>query len=133
RSGTSQPVRWGAGNLSASQEVAAMLHSVPSSRSAVSVPEQVLLGLLFLAGVALLSLPAARGVSATFGWMPLWLLGLPGMALAMAFLLRRRASQTLTIDVASRRQRRRQVTDPAVNSRRPAGAVPRRRRRPQAA
>lgn len=110
-----------------------MSHSVPSSRSAVSVAEQVLLGLLFLAGVALLSLPAARGVSATFGWMPLWLLGLPGMALAMAFMLRRRTSQTLAIDVASRRQRRRQVTDPAANSRRPAGAAPRRRRRPQAA
>jgi len=38
---------------------------------------RVLLALMFLGLVAMLSLPQARAASATFGWMPLWLLALP--------------------------------------------------------
>ena len=41
-----------------------------------------LLGALFLGAVVLLSLPAARAASATFGWTPLWLLGMPLASLA---------------------------------------------------
>src|SRR3546814_7155766 len=41
-----------------------------------------LLGALFLGVVAMLSLPAARADSAAFGWMPLWLLGMPLASLA---------------------------------------------------
>lgn len=37
----------------------------------------VILGALFIAAVAVLSLPQARGVSEAFGWMPLWLFALP--------------------------------------------------------
>src|SRR3546814_19748100 len=36
-----------------------------------------LLGALFLGVVAMLSLPAARADSDAFGWLPLWLLGMP--------------------------------------------------------
>ena len=42
-----------------------------------------LAGLLFLAVVAVASLPAARGTSAAFGWLPLWLLGMPASGLAV--------------------------------------------------
>lgn len=58
--------------------------------SSVSVIEQGLLGAAALALVALLSLPAARGVSDTFGWLPFWMLALPLSAWAMARALRRR-------------------------------------------
>ena len=64
-----------------------MSQSHPSS---VSVIEQVLLGMAALALVALLSLPAVRGVSETFGWLPFWLLALPLSAWAVARALRRR-------------------------------------------
>lgn len=57
--------------------------------SSVSVIEQALLGIAALALVALLSLPAARGVSDTFGWLPFWLLALPLTAWAVARALRR--------------------------------------------
>lgn len=49
--------------------------------AAAEIPlARVLAGLLFLAGVALASLPQARAVSATFGWVPLWLLLVPASA-----------------------------------------------------
>lgn len=52
---------------------------------AVDWPSRVVLAMLFLAAVAMLSLPQARGASETFGWLPLWLPGLPAMAwLALA-------------------------------------------------
>ena len=41
---------------------------------------RVLEGVLFLGLVAVASLPSARGVSETFGWVPLWLLLVPGVA-----------------------------------------------------
>lgn len=46
---------------------------------------RLVLASAFLAGVALLSLPGARGASATFGLLPLWLAVLPAVAwLALA-------------------------------------------------
>jgi predicted outer membrane lipoprotein len=42
-----------------------------------------LLGALFLGIVAVLSLPAARADSAAFGWMPMWLIGMPLTSLCM--------------------------------------------------
>lgn len=59
----------------------------PAPRAATGPdwPARVLLALMFLAVVAMLSLPQASAASASFGWMPLWLLGLPGTAwLALA-------------------------------------------------
>lgn len=53
---------------------------------ALRAVEQLLSGLLFLGAVAIVSLPAARA-SASFGWMPLWLLGLPAASLATARIL----------------------------------------------
>lgn len=50
--------------------------------------EQALLGAAALALVAMLSLPAARGVSDAFGWMPFWLLALPLSAWTAARALR---------------------------------------------
>jgi hypothetical protein len=49
----------------------------PHSAHAVSTIERIALALVMLAAVAMLSFPAARGVSESFGWLPLWLLGLP--------------------------------------------------------
>jgi hypothetical protein len=65
--------------------------------SSVSAIEQGLLGMAALALVALLSLPAARGVSDTFGWLPFWLLALPLAAWAMARLLRQRSNHGLSL------------------------------------
>ena len=48
---------------------------------------RAVLALAFLAAGAMLSLPDARTASAMFGWLPLWLAGLPataGLALAAA-------------------------------------------------
>ena len=51
---------------------------------------RAVLAMMFLAAVAMLSLPQARGASATFGWLPLWLAGLPATAwLALAVARRR--------------------------------------------
>ena len=61
--------------------------------SSVSVIEQALLGIAALALVALLSLPAARGVSDTFGWLPFWLLALPLTAWAATRVARQRGRQ----------------------------------------
>lgn len=55
--------------------------------------EHALLGLAALAVVALISLPAARSASDTFGWLPFWLLALPLCAWATARLLRLRAGR----------------------------------------
>lgn len=51
---------------------------------------RAVLAMLFLAAVAMLSLPQARGDSATFGWLPLWLAGLPGTAWLALVVARRR-------------------------------------------
>lgn len=56
--------------------------------SSMSLLEQALLGAVALALVAMLSLPAARGLSDTFGWLPFWLLALPLSACGVARTLR---------------------------------------------
>jgi hypothetical protein len=56
----------------------------PSPAHAVSTIERAALALVLLGAVAMLSFPAARGVSESFGWLPLWLLGLPLSAWAVA-------------------------------------------------
>jgi len=49
-------------------------------------------GLAFAAGIALVAtVPAARGFSDLFGWMPLWLVGMPASACLVAYLQRARA------------------------------------------
>ncbi len=52
-----------------------------ANTSTHAVVRQGLIGLAFLGVVAMLSLPAARGIG-PLGWMPLWLLGMPLAALA---------------------------------------------------
>ncbi len=56
----------------------------------LSLLEQTLLGAVALALVAMLSLPAARGLSDAFGWTPFWLLALPLSAWIAARTLRGR-------------------------------------------
>lgn len=57
-----------------------------ASRCAVDAPAarvllaRALQALLFVAVVAMSSLPQARTVSETFGWLPLWLLAIPSAA-----------------------------------------------------
>ena len=69
---------------------AGVLHVAARGRPATDWPARVLLALMFLAVVAMLSLPQARVASASFGWMPLWLFGLPATAwLALAGVRRR--------------------------------------------
>lgn len=89
--------------------------SVPTAlaSAASSLPGQVLLGLLFLAAIALLALPAARGASASVGLLPLWLPGMP-----LAGLLALAAARA----VEARSPRRR---GPVASS-----ATPQQRRRP---
>jgi len=80
----------------------AALHATPS------MIEQVLLAALFLALVAVASLPGARAASAGVGWVPLWLLALPACSLAVAFALRRRrqaAAAASQVPAAFRRRR----------------------------
>jgi len=55
-----------------------------------------LLGAVFLGVIAMLSLPAARGDSAAFGWMPLWLVGMPLASLATLLLVRGIGSRVRT-------------------------------------
>jgi|GEM_PF-595105 len=83
---------------------------------ALRILEHLLLCALFLGAIAMLSLPAARGASATLGWMPLWLIGLPAASLATAFALR-----------LSRRGFA-QTPSSAMHRRRPAAVVAMRRR-----
>lgn len=54
-------------------------------------PARLVYALMFLAAVAMLSLPQARAASATFGWLPLWLAGLPATAWLALAAARRRA------------------------------------------
>ncbi|TWT22642.1 hypothetical protein FQY83_06400 [Luteimonas marina] len=78
--------------------------------------EHLLLGALFLGAIAMLSLPAARGASATLGWMPLWLLGLPAASLATAFALR--LSRRVAMQAPSSAPRRRRPATFAATRRR---------------
>lgn len=52
---------------------------------------RAVLGVMFVALVTMLSLPEARAASATFGWLPLWLAGLPASAWLALLLERHRA------------------------------------------
>lgn len=74
-----------------------------SQRPSSSVPllEQALLGAVALALVAMLSLPAARGVSDTFGWMPFWLLALPLSAWVAVRALRLRSHRRQALPMAT--------------------------------
>lgn len=69
--------------------------------SSISALEQALLGATALALVALLSLPAARGVSETFGWLPFWLLALPLSGWVVARALRHRGNCGYTRPMAT--------------------------------
>lgn len=65
----------------------------PAPLSADVLIEHALLAAAMLGLVAMLSFPAARGVDATFGWLPFWLTALPLSAWAMARTLRSRRSR----------------------------------------
>lgn len=84
-----------------------------TSSSAMPVLEQGLLGAVALALVAIMSLPAARGVGA-IGWWPLWLTLLPFSAWAALRLSRR-------LSAADESDRRRLPGSPrrAVSARNP--------------
>jgi hypothetical protein len=71
--------------------------------SSASVLEHVVLAIAALGVVAMLSFPAARGVSETLGWLPFWLLALPLTAWAVARGLR-------CLDAAGDRDARPQAT-----------------------
>ena len=80
--------------------------------TAASTPGQVLLGLLFLAAIALFSLPGARGASSAIGAMPLWLLGMPLaslLALAAAHAFDANMSRRCNPASSAALRRRRQV------------------------
>lgn len=82
------------------------------SRAAVGLPDvrapthrllsRLLVAALFVAAVAVLSLPAARTTSLLLGWMPLWLLGMP---LTSVVALRVSRSRIDVAGLARRRQR----------------------------
>lgn len=68
----------------------ARIHSATHAAAGIDWPARVVLALMFLAVVAMLSLPQARAANATFGVLPLWLAGLPATAwLALATVRRR--------------------------------------------
>ena len=64
-----------------------------SVQSSVPLVEQCLLGAVALGVVAMVSLPAVRGMSDTFGWLPFWLLALPLTAWAATRVARQRGRQ----------------------------------------
>ena len=92
-----------------------------SQRQSSSIPflEQGLLGAVALALVAMLSLPAARGVSDVFGWMPFWLLALPLSAWVAARALRPRSHRQRVLPMATVHPIR------AAHAARPREALPR--------
>ena len=103
------------------------------SRKDVAVPADPQLErsvrFVLLAGLALvLLLPAARGQSDWLGWMPLWLVGMPAVALwslhRFRLPLRNRASRNDSLQSARRRR-------PGTQARR--RAMPAMKRLPQAA
>ena len=111
-------------------EPAAMHPILPSRRAepfrpAPSAASSMLAGvpgLALAAGFALVAtVPAARAFSETFGWMPLWLLGMPASACLVACLQRARAmaSSTLARESAGVARTRRA---PAVTARRARNA-----------
>jgi hypothetical protein len=69
--------------------------------------DNVLRYALAIGGVLVLLLPAARGFSGTLGWLPLWLLAMPGVALwaLHGFPLPRPATSPAATVTAARRRR----------------------------
>ena len=65
---------------------------LPAAAVAPDWPARLVLAALFLAAVALLSLRLARGASAAFGLVPLWLAALPATA-ALALAAARRTDR----------------------------------------
>jgi hypothetical protein len=64
--------------------------------------------LVLLAGLALVVLlPAARGHSDWLGWLPMWLVGMPAMALWSLHRFRLPARKAAAADLAPPRRRRR--------------------------
>lgn len=79
-------------------------------RSPDALLAHVLLGIFWIAAVAVLSLPQARMASAIFGWLPLWLLAMP--LSAWLALQARRHVESRSLDAAPMRHRRRLVAAP---------------------
>ncbi|HVI58609.1 MAG TPA: hypothetical protein VM619_06995 [Luteimonas sp.] len=94
-------------------------HRANAAADAMPSPAHWLLGALFLGAIIVLSLPAARADSAAFGWMPLWLLGMPLASLAALAATRLRLPR-----------RRMPDSSPAMRRRRPGTTQARRRREP---
>jgi hypothetical protein len=69
--------------------------------SSVSLYEQCMLAVVALALVAMLSLPAMRSVSESFGWVPFWLLTLPLTAWAAARALRHHGQRDAALTMAT--------------------------------
>lgn len=82
--------------------------------------EQCLLGAAGLGLVALLSLPAARGMSAALGWMPLWLLLMP-LAAWVALRVARRGRAAAVVHLAMPTIPRRRSADAGALRRRDPG------------
>ncbi len=80
--------------------------------------DRLLRQIVIIGTVAILLIPAARGSSDLFGWLPLWLVGMP---LAAWWSLRRFPLPQLTIQMPRRRRvqalRRTRVRRPAKLSR----------------
>jgi hypothetical protein len=111
--------------------------TVPQAADAASSADArvrlCLLGAAFLGLVAVSSLPAARAVGA-FGWMPLWLIGMPLTSLLVMSMLRRHHRPDSSPDrLAARRAgasaaRRLPSARPGMAGPRLASPVPRRAR-----
>lgn len=106
------------------------MHPIPPSRraepfrpapSAASSMLAGVPGLAFAAGIALVAtVPAARGFSDLFGWMPLWLVGMPASACLVAYLQRARALASAPEQKRASAARTRRA--PAVTARRARNA-----------
>src|SRR5690606_38137763 len=128
----SQPLRWPPWTLWPSPGATAMTRSADlhTSTDPLRLVEAALLGLLFLAPVAVLSPPAARTAIPQLGRVSLWLLGLPAAALAMDRWLawsRLRTVDTAAPAAMAPARRRRASVVPARRR-----AAPRRQARPLA-
>lgn len=74
--------------------------------STASLLDEALGHALAIGIAAVLLIPAARGVSPSFGWLPLWLLGMPLAALAARRLLRFANGTQFTFPLSRARPRR---------------------------
>lgn len=104
---------------------------IPHKDAAVAVDPQLerALRLLLLTGLTLvLLLPAARGQSDWLGWLPMWLVGMPAVALWSLHRFRLPLRQAASRNDALQSPRRRR---PGAQARR--RAIPALKRLPQAA